>query len=66
MIEIGKNYKIVHVRKGEFNITVTGENDTWLHGTIIEGYANAIHNNNIRVEGDTITVRKSLCEITPL
>ena len=65
-IEIGKNYKIVHSRKGEFSVTVTHDGDDFITGKIIEGYADAIHSNNIRTEGESITFRKSLCEITPL
>ena len=63
---VGQNYKVNHTRKGKFNITLTSEDEVWISGKIIEGYADAIHDNNIRIEGDTITFRKSLCEITPL
>ena len=62
-MEKGKIYKINHSRKGEFSIRVTGEDSEWLHGIIVEGAADAILTNNIRNEGEAITVRKSLCLI---
>ena len=58
----GKVYNINHTRKGRFSMQVTDQCETWLHGTIVDGVAQAILDHNIRLPGESISVRKSHCE----
>ncbi len=60
---VGKIYKVKHSRKGVFTIQVTSINETWVTGTIINGTADALLNENIRYEGEEITVRISFLTI---
>lgn len=60
--EIGKTYNINHSRKGKFGIIVTGQCDTWLSGTVV-GTAGAMMEYNVKDDGESITVRKSLITV---
>lgn len=60
--EIGKVYDINHSRKGKFKMLIESQDNTWLDGIIIEGTADAILYNNIKYEGDKITIRKKLLQ----
>jgi len=64
--ETGKIYNVNHSRKGKFTIKVESQNETWLTGTIMKGFAMSIKGNVMYDEGEKITIRKSLCDLTKL
>jgi hypothetical protein len=61
--EIGKKYKVIHTRKGEFWMRATAVSGEWLTGTITDGIARAVLYYNEREEGEEITVRDTLCTL---
>lgn len=60
-IEVGKTYLINSARKGKFTGIVTRVDDTWADVLIIKGKAEAMLDYNEREQGETVTVRRSLC-----
>ncbi len=60
ILENGKVYKVNHTRKGNFDLYVESQDDTWINGIIVEGKAQAMLKDNEKFVGDEITVRKSL------
>ena len=61
--EVGKEYKVIHSRKGTFFMRVTRivpDPEGWTYGVITEGMADAIMNYNRAGVGDDISVRNSL------
>ena len=67
-MEIGKNYKVSHSRKGVFEMKVNDVSGEWVTGIITSGYADAICDHNEVWEGEEITIRISLASFieTPL
>lgn len=63
-IQIGKIYKVNHSRKGRFSIQVTYSDAATIQGTIIDGVSDAILDYNIRLPGESITMKRSLCTVT--
>lgn len=61
-------YKVDHSRKGKFDMLVTkfDENSEWVTGLITDGLANALNKDNVKKNGEEITVRKSFCNFKPL
>lgn len=64
-LEVGKCYKTMHARKGNFNLEIEEIGDEWITGTIIEGEARYIASSNA-TRDDQLTVRISLCEFESL
>jgi len=62
-LEIGKVYDLQHSRKGAFTLKVTGMDDEWTTGIIVEGKANAILPENEKFTGEKITVRTEFLTI---
>lgn len=58
----GQIYKVNHRRKGEFNLMVTTQDDTWVTGLIVEGKASSILKYNEYGPSEEITIRKDLCK----
>lgn len=65
-IEIGKDYKVIHSRKGTFEMRVTREDEEFVTGDIIGGVANSLCACNVAVIGDEVIVRRSFCTLVPL
>lgn len=61
----GKLYNITHIRKGEFQLRVEGEDDEFIYGVIDGGVAEKLEGATYSV-GEKISVRKSFCTIIPL
>jgi hypothetical protein len=61
--EVGKTYKCIHTRKGEFWFKVTSISDIWARGVVTDGVAKAIMSYNVSYEGDEIAVRDTLCTL---
>lgn len=59
--EIGKVYEVRHSRKGNFVMRATKVSDEWLTGVILDGVAGAIMEDNVRDEGEEVSVRNTLC-----
>lgn len=60
-MENGKTYKLNHLRKGEFVLSVISQDSTWVSGVIgviVSGKANAMLSYNVKETGEEITVRK--------
>ena len=64
-VELGKNYKVVHTRKGKFQMQITQITDEWITGIITKGKADAICSYNVGRKGDEITIRKTLSYFYP-
>jgi hypothetical protein len=65
-IEIGKTYQVNSTRKGQFTGIVTNIDETWADVLITDGRARAMLDINEREQGETVTVRRSLCTFTQL
>ncbi len=63
-------YLITHKRKGRFVIYIDHQDDTWIYGTVTEGYSKAMLIKNEKCPGDEISLRKALIcysiEINPV
>ena len=59
-MEIGKDYQVLHTRKGRFDLHVESINDGWITGVIIGGKAKYMSANSDREAGEEITIRKTL------
>lgn len=57
MLEIGKEYRVEHRRKGVFKMRITSEYETWVTGVLTEGRIRS--RAGWREVGEEITVRKS-------
>ena len=62
---VGRRYKVIHSRKGEFCGTVVRADEVWAEVEIDEGVATAILSYNVREEGERVTCRNSLCKMIP-
>ena len=60
MFESGKIYKVTHQRKGTFVMRVDSQDDEWAHGEVVSGETSAMLDYNVKGEGDSVSVRKSL------
>ena len=61
---IGQEYRILHNRKGTFfGIVESADDSTWADVVITDGVARAMMDGNIRLEGERVTVRSSLCRM---
>jgi hypothetical protein len=56
-MEIGKTYKVIHKRKGEFVLKIIEGNDVWVKGLIVDGVAQYLNEEN-KTEGELIEVRR--------
>lgn len=65
-IEVGKQYRITHSRKGTFTANIVGIRDEWVDCVITDGKARAMLDYNVREKGETITVRRSFCTFEPV
>ncbi len=63
-MNIGKIYNVNHSRKGDFEVILEGEDETWAWGIIVDGHTKALCPHNVAGTGERITVRKSLCTMT--
>lgn len=59
---IDKTYRVNSSRKGVFSMRITSQNREFVTGIIVEGVAGAIMEYNILEEGESVTVRKDLCQ----
>lgn len=57
-MEIGKEYRVRHMTKGVFDVRISELNETWATGEITSGKAKAILPDNVKIVGDTITMRR--------
>lgn len=64
--EVGKEYEVRHSRKGTFQMRVTEVNGPWAKGLITSGVARAIMRDNVREEGEHVTVRDTLSYWIPV
>lgn len=63
---VGTEYRILHSRKGKFfGRVISTDEDTWATVEITSGAANAMLAENVRLEGERVTVRSSLCRMDP-
>jgi len=60
-IEVGKTYRVIHSRKGTFDMRIASFNDEWAEGVIVKGSAKAMMDYNEKETGENITVRISFC-----
>lgn len=60
---IGKRVRVQHERKGTFEMIVTGVVPEWIKGIICDGKTITLNEANSQEEGETISVRRSLCKI---
>ncbi len=58
--ETGKTYKVIHDRKGTFDLKVTGQCDEWVSGVVVGGKTEAMLSYNVALPGDPLKLRKSL------
>ena len=58
-LENGKTYLVNHSRKGTFMMYIENQCDTWAHGSVAGGKANAMLNYNEKEKGEEISVRIS-------
>lgn len=63
-IEVGKTYAIFHSRKGRFSGRVVSFDDEWATVLISREVAKAMMRDNVRCEGEELTVRLSQCTFT--
>lgn len=64
---VNKEYIINHCRKGKFQGKVLNADDTtWADVLITHGKANTLLDYNIAEEGETVTVRSTLCTMIPV
>ncbi len=63
-LKSGGVYKVHHARKGVFTMQVHREAGGWVQGAVVDGEAGAINPANLRMKGEPIQVRKSLCTFT--
>ena len=66
IIEVGKQYRITHSRKGQFTANIVGIRDEWVDCVITDGKAGAMLDYNEREKGEAITVRRSFCTFKPI
>ena len=62
-MEIGKIYKVRHSRKGVFSLKVKSFHEEWVVGEVYQGATRAMLPENVKLEGDPITVRKSFLTV---
>jgi hypothetical protein len=55
----GQIWVVEHSRKGQFHLRIENVEDDWIGGTIVEGVASYL-NEEDRGSGDPITCRRSL------
>ena len=65
-LKVGTAYTINSTRKGVFKGLLTSVDDTWATFLITSGKAKAMLDYNEREEGETVTVRRSLCTFKPV
>ena len=63
--EVGKTYKINHVRKGEFSGKVLKVRGVWADVELVAGKASYVASVDAR-SGDVVGVRLSFCEFTEI
>ncbi len=59
--EVGATYLVKHRRKGNFQLRITKVDGEWAEGTIVDGTAGALNPVNVKEEGETVTIRATLC-----
>jgi len=52
-------FEISHSRKGTFSFRITGHDEEWVTGIVVDGVAQALGRDNVREEGEEVTVRRS-------
>lgn len=58
LLEIGKVYEVRHSRKGTFCMKVDSVSGEWIYGVVVgDAPAKAILADNVRYEGDQISIR---------
>ena len=65
-LEIGQLYHAASNRKGNFDIKVTHQDETWVTGIIVKGTAKAILSYNVVGKGEEVTLRKELTHFTKI
>ena len=63
-MEIGQIYNVNSQRKGKFTGQLVSFDDTWATFTILKGVAKAMLDYNVKHEGEDVTCRRELCQIT--
>ena len=58
---VGNLYNVKHSRKGKFTMRVTGFDEEWITGIIVDSTAKAMLDYNVKTSGDEITVRRTYC-----
>jgi hypothetical protein len=58
-LKIGETYAVEHERKGKFKIKVTEFDKDFVHGIMVDGFADAIHDCNKKYVGDQIVIAQS-------
>ena len=62
---VGREYRCVHPRKGVFFGVVLSADEIWAKMKITSGVADALMDYNLKLEGETVSVRNSLCILEP-
>lgn len=65
-LELNKEYRVKHSRKGTFTGILKHFDDTWAVLLLTQGRANAMLAENIVDEGEEVTIRRSFCEFNEL
>lgn len=66
IVEVGRDYRVIHSRKGEFCVRITAASDEWVTGAIISGTAGALMHYNVKEEGEEVTMRATHCVFVDL
>ena len=59
-LQKGLVYNVVHSRKGSFQVLLLSSTNEWFTGKIVTGIAKAVLEDNVKYEGEEVTMRKSL------
>jgi len=61
--EVGKTYRVAHSRKGRFTLKITGGDDEFVTGLMVEGTTRTLLPENRTYTGEELTARTSLMQI---
>lgn len=59
-LEVGKVYRLIHSRKGEFAVAVDHNDGVWVTGYIVDGATTALLPENRLVKGERVQMRLTL------
>lgn len=62
--DVGKIYRVHHSRKGRATVRIEtiSDDEIWIDAVIIEGTLSGIGAGSVRMEGDAVRMRASLCK----